>query len=1117
MNVYTCVTRHWNGISVLGLALCLGAVAPAAATVICVPSSFDASCDTDQPTIAAAVGAASVGGGDTVLVDNGLYTGTVTIDRPLTLQAFDPATEADAGNATAQAILDGGGAENTIIVSEGVDGAVIDGFEITNPTHDPGIATSPAGIIVQTDNAVGSTVTITITNNVVHEVADPSRGAEAQAFGEAGVLAFNIGNGSVISGNTIYDLSDDAPPTGVGESPGSGRAQGILVKSSNATASGVTISDNTIHDVQDVAIRYNGVAGTTTGNVSGNAIDTVGSAGTGFLSGLGIDHIGIGSVSGNTISDVSGGFGVGIQAAGTATVSDNVITNVAGGNGAVAPFFFPGAGVLVQTDATTVANNLVSGNAIGIVVGTFVAAGTTASNNCISGNAAGFVNGSASAVDAENNWWGAADGPSGDGPGSGDSVVDAGGGTTDVVPFSTVENCGPCADRFVATSGSDAANDCTSGGSPCATIQHAVDEVPAACTGTVVNVAAGTYDEQVAVVGKNLTILGAGVGSTIVKPSAVSANSSHVVTAASVAAIVLVEDADDTTVEGMTVDGADAAFGACAPGYVGVFYRNASGTIDSTEVTNVFHPSAAGCQFVLGILVQTASGESSVVTIDGNEVTNYGKNGITCNQPDSECTITGNTVVGRGPVGLGDAAQNGIQIGNGAVGSVVGNTVSDNYYTPMTFCASGVLVVSSTFASNGVAVQNNVLGGNLCDLLVQGSDGSIITGNEIPAALEFPFSIIGNGNTVDKNYVNGSTFDGMYVDGINNVLTCNRITNNGGAGIFFDDFSATGGTPNSANENTITGNATGVDATSVSPPPDIDATDNWWGCAAGPGNVGCDTVTVNVDASSPAAGESLCVTCAGAGGDTDGDGVCDPNDNCPTTPNPAQTDTDGDGAGDACDPCPLDDPDDTDGDLICDTDDTCPLDPDNDADGDGVCGDVDNCPSDANPGQDDFDNDTIGDACDDADVAGFSLRVLRMREDQPGEGRYSVKGEIDTTPTPAFVTDVDASGINVIVESQLGAVTAFAFSGADCVMKNGSAQCRNATTGSVFRLTKRSAPHFFRVRISVRKQTFTQPAPADAPMIVRLQTPVDLLDRRDDIAACADVAGGGVLRCKEVP
>src|SRR5262249_45824352 len=36
---------------------------------------------------------------------------------------------------------------------------------------------------------------------------------------------------------------------------------------------------------------------------------------------------------------------------------------------------------------------------------------------------------------------------------------------------------------------------------------------------------------------------------------------------------------------------------------------------------------------------------------------------------------------------------------------------------------------------------------------------------------------------------------------------------------------------------------------------------------------------------------------------SDGDGVCDAHDNCPTVPNPSQADADGDLLGDACDPC----------------------------------------------------------------------------------------------------------------------------------------------------------------------------------------------------------------------
>jgi large repetitive protein len=47
--------------------------------------------------------------------------------------------------------------------------------------------------------------------------------------------------------------------------------------------------------------------------------------------------------------------------------------------------------------------------------------------------------------------------------------------------------------------------------------------------------------------------------------------------------------------------------------------------------------------------------------------------------------------------------------------------------------------------------------------------------------------------------------------------------------------------------------------------------------------------------------------------DSDGDGIPDAMDNCPTVFNPirpmdngTQPDADGDGKGDACDPCPLD-------------------------------------------------------------------------------------------------------------------------------------------------------------------------------------------------------------------
>ncbi len=104
--------------------------------------------------------------------------------------------------------------------------------------------------------------------------------------------------------------------------------------------------------------------------------------------------------------------------------------------------------------------------------------------------------------------------------------------------------------------------------------------------------------------------------------------------------------------------------------------------------------------------------------------------------------------------------------------------------------------------------------------------------------------------------------------------------------------------------------------------------------------------------------------------DSDGDGVPDAVDNCPSTYNPDQADADGDGAGDACDNCPNTyNPDQADADLdgVGDACDNCPstYNPDQaDSDEDGVGDLCDNCPSVANPDQADSDGDGVGDVCD---------------------------------------------------------------------------------------------------------------------------------------------------------
>jgi hypothetical protein len=170
--------------------------------------------------------------------------------------------------------------------------------------------------------------------------------------------------------------------------------------------------------------------------------------------------------------------------------------------------------------------------------------------------------------------------------------------------------------------------------------------------------------------------------------------------------------------------------------------------------------------------------------------------------------------------------------------------------------------------------------------------------------------------------------------------------------------------------------------------------------------------------------------------DTDGDGICDQEDNCPDDYNPGQEDSDADGVGDACDACPNDPFNDVDLDGVCGDVDNCPFttNPPSDCDSDGGTPDeqcdedgdnvgdlCDNCVSDPNPSQDDDDMDAIGDACDpclgdpfnDTDQDGWCHAVDNCPDD-PNSGQTDTDGDgpgdaCDVCPDDAL-NDIDLDG-----------------------------------------------------------------------------------------------------------
>lgn len=175
--------------------------------------------------------------------------------------------------------------------------------------------------------------------------------------------------------------------------------------------------------------------------------------------------------------------------------------------------------------------------------------------------------------------------------------------------------------------------------------------------------------------------------------------------------------------------------------------------------------------------------------------------------------------------------------------------------------------------------------------------------------------------------------------------------------------------------------------------------------------------------------------------DTDGDGVPDATDNCPSTANPNQEDADGDGVGDACDNCVQTsnaDQADSDSDGVGDACDLCPSDPtkvypgecgcavaetDTDADGTPDCND--SCPSDPNKiatgacgcGVADTDSDSDGtpdcfDACpsDPGKIAPGICGCGTPDTDSDGDGKPDCVDNCPTTANPDQL-DADSDGV----------------------------------------------------------------------------------------------------------
>ena len=302
-------------------------------------------------------------------------------------------------------------------------------------------------------------------------------------------------------------------------------------------------------------------------------------------------------------------------------------------------------------------------------------------------------------------------------------------------------------------------------------IQDAVDS---ASPGDEIHICKGIYVEQVAI-HKSLTI--DADNGAILMPSAMQANTTSLFDAAPIATALLVADTTGVSISGLTVDGINSGISQCAPDLIGISFQNASGDLERVSVRNFkLTASLNGCQSGTGIFVQSGNGGVSKVEIEHCTVHDFQKNGITADEIGTVSIIRRNVVTGVGPTT--GAAQNGVQIGFGAAGSILDNVVTNNVWAPCTTVASCTAVATNILVtqSDAVEVSGNTAGISQVNIFFDGNNAEIKR-NETFASVVFDgIRLEGNQSPVRENHVYNGAESGIFLSGNSNVVTDNVIT-----------------------------------------------------------------------------------------------------------------------------------------------------------------------------------------------------------------------------------------------------------------------------------------------------------------------------------------------------
>jgi VCBS repeat-containing protein len=630
-------------------------------------------------------------------------------------------------------------------------------------------------------------------------------------------------NGDEISGIGYFRSSgaiDDVAIVHVGNSPGGGlfglqHGSGLFIDGEPTPGLAVSVTDSEISDFQKTGVLVFGVVLTFTGN----AITGIGGTGLTAQNGLQIGNA-QGLIDGNTISGFgySGGgyYSSGIIAyepTGALSITNNAISGagVAGssvgidlsdvGNVAVVigdnsfdaldyglyAYTYTGGGLGLGTAPVLSDNSFTNIGVEGLHIDpeeSYGAGFTTSSPFNLTGSDGNDTLAGSAGTDS-------LDGADGNdtltGRGGNDSITGGSGTDTAVVGTGATFTANGSSWTVTSSDGSDtlsgveivssgSANTLLVGAGGFATIQEAVN---AAQDGDTILVASGTYIEQVVIDGfDNLTIRAAdGATVTIQAPLDVhqTATSSS---GRSVNAVVTVTNGTNVVLDNINVDG--AGHGNTVDGtnanFIGIFYRNASGTLLGVDIGAIREPYVSGTTVSgnqRGVGLQVDNSSLLAFTMTGGSIFDFQKNATVFNY--AILSITGVTVTGGGAQTIN--AQNGFQVSN-STGSISGNTITGIGFAgaPGTYSA-GVLAFGNTnldilgniiTGTNGTTLGAQVVGIYVLDFGTPNSGGTI-SGNTV-SYVDTGIAVYGNiqpnGITVGANSVTNIDTTDPYAAGV---------------------------------------------------------------------------------------------------------------------------------------------------------------------------------------------------------------------------------------------------------------------------------------------------------------------------------------------------------------